>query len=367
MGSTINMSEGFGFSILLVDGEGVDSEGKHWTGEKLEIGEDVFKHNTRSEFEETPEIARLFDDNPGVWKPRHKRVLRAFHDYRRMWLREFRHKAQTLSYQFHYHIYNSSYVPYANLIAYLREYEQNELLQRLDVTHGAGLRLLYERLRFFDAHPCNALWFTFWHDVWKNNSVFGAFEDAEESLAPANSPAIAYHPLDQEDLEVLLRDVGVKSYFSGRILDKLYTRMDEVANSRDAHNCLLAPFDFYRSALVDALDVEDVSEFPPSGSGSSGGADDYTYVSNSDASTYEEESSDSDSDEDEDEDEDEEDSDSDEYEEDSDYEDYDYGDEEEEDEDYDDDDVSPYHYGGTGSSSSSLSSPSSTTSATGTE
>ncbi|KNC52710.1 uncharacterized protein AMSG_12183 [Thecamonas trahens ATCC 50062] len=280
-GAILNMSEGFGFTIAYQDGEGDDDAGGHWTDEPLLLRDTDFGHNKRNEFEETKKIQRLLYhvDNQAIWKPRHKKVLRAFHDYRRHWLNEFRHKASTLSYEFHYHIYNSSYVPYKNLVAYLRNYEQNELLRTLPERHATGLRLLYERLRFFDAHPGNAVWFVFWHDLWANNSSFSAFEEADEYLNPANPTAIAYHPLDQEDLEYLLREIGVWSYFSRRLMDKLYARMEEIVDADDPHPALLAPRDFHRSKLVDSLDVSDIDSEPSLGSSFTSGSDEYTFAS----------------------------------------------------------------------------------------
>mgnify|MGYP007044704818 CR=1 FL=1 len=67
---------------------------------------------------------------------------------------------------------------------YLTQAELNPRIRALPTENRGGLDFLYHRTRYVLSHPCCALWFTFWDDVWENNNKLTILKDKGEDFDP---------------------------------------------------------------------------------------------------------------------------------------------------------------------------------------
>ena len=73
---------------------------------------------------------------------------------------------------------------------YLTQAELNPRIRALPTENRGGLDFLYHRTRYVLSHPCCALWFTFWDDVWENNNKMAVFKDLGKDFDPRYGAAL---------------------------------------------------------------------------------------------------------------------------------------------------------------------------------
>jgi hypothetical protein len=141
---------------------------------------------------------------------------------------------KVLSSSFWLYVYDDDRLAYRGLVEYLTRSETNPDLRNLPVAHEAGLNYLYKRLAFIRSHPCTALWYVFWDDVWESNKDLPQVAEYKEQLDPRSSKSIAYQPKKRAELEAWLEtntpDIfdGGKHFISTKVLDALYGRLQQL-------------------------------------------------------------------------------------------------------------------------------------------
>lgn len=108
--------------------------------------------------------------------------------------------------------------------------------------HGFD-RALLVRLAFFDSHPINALWFSFWHDLWIWNQDVELVMKHKALLDPNSSDALCYTPMTRDQLHERLGQTSLlsvaktfgifKGYINTVLLDRLYSRIEALSGTQN--------------------------------------------------------------------------------------------------------------------------------------
>lgn len=99
-----------------------------------------------------------------------------------------RKQEQKLSSDFWLNVYDNFGMKYKALCQYLTEAELNPRIRAFPRESKKGLSYLYHRTRYVTSHPCCALWFVFWDDVWENNNKLTILKDKGEDFDPKYVP-----------------------------------------------------------------------------------------------------------------------------------------------------------------------------------
>ena len=75
---------------------------------------------------------------------------------------------------------------------YLRTKEVDEVLQTFPVTMKAGLDFLYSRMGWVFSHPCSALWWVFFDDLWEQNKDMKIMNNRRNMFDSRSSDSLAY-------------------------------------------------------------------------------------------------------------------------------------------------------------------------------
>ncbi len=209
-----------------------------------------------------PVLEHFFLDN---WTQAHVRqmevIRQRFQQQRELKMNEFSYHEPTLSYAFWCYIYNGSdymfgtgshnILPRWERLEIALALESNPLMQGLAVKHTRLLDMLYnDCLGFYNASYRNALWFLFWHDLWKKNGEDVKIMQANEHLFNPNLyfqavhcmreggmkkfKCLAYNYKEREDLVAVLDKKqfhGKKGFLrqgwiNDEMLDTLYGALD---------------------------------------------------------------------------------------------------------------------------------------------
>ncbi len=122
--------------------------------------------------------------------------------------------------------------------------EGNDKLRGFTQEHSGAITMVYDKLTFFNQSKAHGFWFTFWHDVFVQNSELTIVKKNESFLSPFSGESIAYqfYPKEKkQELIDLLKEKGLTlpvkcggargGYLNDEIIDKLYARLDEFGES----------------------------------------------------------------------------------------------------------------------------------------
>ena len=147
---------------------------------------------------------------------------------------------QTLSSAFWLYVYDQPDLSVAGLQRYLSTWERNPELEckAFLAKHSTGVEFVTARMSVLLAHPCNALWFCFWESLWQCNRGLSIVEANARLLDVDRSTAIAYAPLQREQLETKLQGTGVLGgcgrFVGGSTLQALYAAMEDLSDRYQA-------------------------------------------------------------------------------------------------------------------------------------
>ncbi|KAL0235664.1 hypothetical protein GEMRC1_002246 [Eukaryota sp. GEM-RC1] len=222
-------SAGFKATMRLYDGVG-SAQGHDFTGENSVIGHSEL--GIDYEFSANQTILRLLyhPNNSHHVGQNYPQLMREHQEYRNGLMQERRNKELTLSWGFWFHVFNNDRVTRQELEYYLTNFEHNHHLKMLPQVHKNGLDFVYCRLMQFNAHPAIGYWITFWLDLWEENFAVKQIKVNAEHLNPMSPSCIAYTPIPREELEGLLRELGLMRKL-GPHLDQLYGIMDHFAQN----------------------------------------------------------------------------------------------------------------------------------------
>ncbi|CEP02441.1 hypothetical protein PBRA_009025 [Plasmodiophora brassicae] len=258
-GTTVNMANGFNPSVFYSDGysygrqllTGVDEEGKHWNNETECLSGAQIGLTPDYRFDAGDpacrDLMRLMYNNwascANVRSARLIEIEQQLERYRLARLQQFDAKEATMSYSFWYFCYHFDRISSFALFRILRECERNPILQRLPDKHSAGLMMVYQKLAFFDSHPINALWFSFWHDLWIWNQDVELVMKHKALLDPNSSDALCYTPMTRDQLHERLGQTNLlsvaktfgifKGYINTVLLDRLYSRIEALSGTQN--------------------------------------------------------------------------------------------------------------------------------------
>ena len=151
--------------------------------------------------------------------------------YRGRLARERATSEAVLSSDFFLHVYHNHYATRDGVEQYLREFESAAALRALPETAAAALGGLFARLEFAAADGRCALWFCFWHDVWKCNGAMTRIAKAKALLDPDEPGALALTLLPPRELNRVLRSAGVRrgrTLVSDCVIATLYAELAAV-------------------------------------------------------------------------------------------------------------------------------------------
>lgn len=228
--------EGFEVSIEYGDGYYMDSQGLPvQVAVKHTVGHDIL--GITEDWQLTEELKRLCgcDDNHyniGVIQKNWDDLLE-----RAKWFRDDLEEVRSerehaASWAFWHLVFDNDYLPFEDLCDYLDRFEDSIELKTMTRLYRNEFDALYSRLRYFDSHPAIALWYVFWDDVAVKNSVIKGIKRNPELFDLSYPTALAYHPMPQEELKIVLERCGVRNrngtgLFNNKILNLLYETLEE--------------------------------------------------------------------------------------------------------------------------------------------
>jgi hypothetical protein len=137
-----------------------------------------------------------------------------------------------LSSAFFLYVYHNENATMDAVVSYLANYESNPGLKAMatDPKGLAELTAVFAQMEFIASDPRVAVWFCFFHDLWKSNNKMNKIKPKADLLDPANTNAICWHVMAPEDLDKVLKTAGLRksgSLFSDATFKTLYDLMAE--------------------------------------------------------------------------------------------------------------------------------------------
>lgn len=231
-------SAGFKVSLVYSDGHGI-AVAPH-TGENIPVtnsytmaGSDE-RFGLRDDFSLTPQLNKILNETPentAKWQAGLPHLDAADREYRAELAKRQYEKESVMNSAFWLQVYDRDDAPREEIEHYLRTYELNPALKSLPDDHAGGLDYLYNRMKYCRAHPCAALWFVVFEDLWEHNKDVECVAAHPELFNPANSSSLAYKPKKRPEFESLMEENGARTatkFFSDKALDALYARLDEL-------------------------------------------------------------------------------------------------------------------------------------------
>lgn len=114
-----------------------------------------------------------------------------------------------LSPAFWFKIYNKPTITYDACVRYLTKEETNSDLTQVPAAHAASLKFLFAKKEFTQRHPACAFWWVFWDDLYNSNLAIGKIARNGELLDSSKPSAIAFKPMQREQLEAVLKEAGL--------------------------------------------------------------------------------------------------------------------------------------------------------------
>lgn len=188
-------------------------------------------------FRMSPRLNELFSNNRAKIDSGLVVLHQHTQEYRAALVKERGEKEQVMSSGFWLYVFDNYKAPREAIEQYLRTREKNEILRTLPQAGRAGLDFLYSRLSWVYSHPCSALWWLFFDDLWEQNNGLKVMEGKREMFDSRCSSSLAYHPMKRPELEAKMEEEGLrnvkgcrgtKKYFNDRLMDTLYARMEEL-------------------------------------------------------------------------------------------------------------------------------------------
>lgn len=226
---------GFHASIHYTDGRG-EAIAPHTGQRHVVSGSTTIGHDAMGiddNFSDTGRLRELFmhPANQPLWQAGVPVWHQKCKEYRDS-LMEKRHKdEQVLNSGFWLNVYDHYAKPRAQLIQYLTTYEANPKIKNLPAEVSEGLEYLYSRIKYVTTHPCAALWFVFFDDVWEQNKDMKAFAGKEALFDPKEPKALCYRPMRRKACEKILEEEGLlhdSKLFSKTVMDTFFGAMDEL-------------------------------------------------------------------------------------------------------------------------------------------
>jgi hypothetical protein len=229
---TSNWSYGFQPSVHLDDGQG--SARKPRTGEMVYFNHETYTVGSSElgiDHTMNPaKFAKLFDENRANLATWQQEWLAEVAAYRKRLANDRHNKNCVLRDEFWYAIYNEPLSSAQQLRQRILQFEKNPKITAIamEPTEKYDLeRLCAEITRLED--PTEAFWFTFWHDVWLNNSDIKVIGNNPDLFNPEHRTSFAHRIMTREALEAELANcLGAKTVqklFSSSLLDLVYEQL----------------------------------------------------------------------------------------------------------------------------------------------
>lgn len=227
---------GFDVAIDFCDGAYTDAIGKMRTDQHCVIrNKDL---GIEDSFESNSLILKLLNDKRNMflieskWADLNERLT-----YYRMDNEiERTENENEMSYSFWILIYNNHHLPREVLNKFLNEFERNPALHNIMKNRAKEFDSLYSRLRYFDSHPVISYWYSFWDDIYNQNSILKKIQNCNELFDLTSEFAIAYHPVSMSRLKtnlekLKLRKSNGKGLFNDKILTKLEAKLADLGHA----------------------------------------------------------------------------------------------------------------------------------------
>eukprot|EP01138_Halocafeteria_seosinensis_P014364 gb/GECG01014665.1/.p1 GENE.gb/GECG01014665.1/~~gb/GECG01014665.1/.p1 ORF type:complete len:1030 (+),score=149.10 gb/GECG01014665.1/:1-3090(+) len=234
MNSDLPMQAGFKFGLNLTDGHGVataPSTGEeHTIHNSITLGRDDI--GIDDNFNECEALQQLFENEPNneIWPEGLERWQKKSQDYRHGLIKWRVEEESTLSSAFWLHVYDNDTATREEIEAYFRNFEAREKVKQIPDRHKEGLDYIMNKMNWVNQHPCAAIWYVFFDDLWETNNEVGMIADLQKDLDPSEEGSIAFRPMKREKLEEWLDERGLRAsyrWITPAILDLLFDLMEK--------------------------------------------------------------------------------------------------------------------------------------------
>ncbi|MBW0486139.1 hypothetical protein O181_025854 [Austropuccinia psidii MF-1] len=232
-----NYNSGFKVSIDYRDGHstlpgGTPMSHLSYTRASRELG-------IREDFQVTPVLAKIFEDNKHVIDTTIDRVRELLQSHRVHFFEEVAFKEQTMSFSFLDAIlYEQSQGDSLTdlLQKHVHEKEVHEQLRKFPSTCQASLKEMEERLSMILRSNLTLWWYLVFDDIYRRNvSDISQLARYPEDFSPYYKTSICYRPMSRSNLEKFLIDHklassdGQANYFHSGLLNQIYFYLDQIA------------------------------------------------------------------------------------------------------------------------------------------
>eukprot|EP01138_Halocafeteria_seosinensis_P005902 gb/GECG01006034.1/.p1 GENE.gb/GECG01006034.1/~~gb/GECG01006034.1/.p1 ORF type:complete len:667 (+),score=120.18 gb/GECG01006034.1/:1-2001(+) len=234
MNYDLEMQSGFKLTLKLTDGTGVavaPSTGqRHTINTTATLTREELGIN--NEFKECDALRQLFNNHPNnkIWPEGLRRWQNKVKTYREKLLKKRCEDESVLSSAFWLHIYDNDTATREEIEAYFKNFEARERVKQIPRRHKEGLDYLMNKMGWVNKHPCAAIWYVFFDDLWETNNEVKKIETLQEELDPSEEDSIAFRPMKRESLEKWLEERGLKGsyrWITPKTLDYLYGLLEK--------------------------------------------------------------------------------------------------------------------------------------------
>eukprot|EP01138_Halocafeteria_seosinensis_P001843 gb/GECG01001886.1/.p1 GENE.gb/GECG01001886.1/~~gb/GECG01001886.1/.p1 ORF type:complete len:1135 (+),score=119.37 gb/GECG01001886.1/:1-3405(+) len=228
-------SPGFRVVLNLIDGAGNGTKprtGKNYSVKDQEAQLTFADLEIDNQYTDCPSLRQILYNRPNasIWERELPSLHAQMNEFRQGLIQTRCQDESILSSAFWMLIYDNDTATAEEINAYFKYFEVRSKIKSVPDRHNLGLQYVLNKMHWINEHPCAALWYTFFDDLWEANNEVSKVKAQNAILDPKEEDSIAFRPMPRNELEQELTTTGLvqsRWWLNTDTLDLLYEVLHE--------------------------------------------------------------------------------------------------------------------------------------------